>query len=262
MMKVLIILIALYILVCLLLFFFQEKLIFYPEKLGSNHQFDFNQQFEEVNIQTKDEKLLHGLLFRSDSSKGLIFYLHGNAGSVASWGEVARTYSELHYDVFMVDYRGFGKSQGSISSQDQLYHDLQLAYDLMKSRYTEEKIVVLGYSIGTGPAAKIASTNKPRLLILQAPYFSMKDMMRKVYPVIPTFILKYRFETNEYIRHCKMPIVIFHGDQDEVIYYHSSVKLKEMMKETDTLITLEGQSHNGITDHPEYQKAIQKILTL
>ena len=86
--------------------------------------------------------------------------------------------------------------------------------------------------------------------------------MRKVYPVIPTFILKYRFETNEYIRHCKMPIVIFHGDQDEVIYYHSSVKLKEMMKETDTLITLEGQSHNGITDHPEYQKAIQKILTL
>ena len=125
MMKVLIILIAVYIIVCVLLFFFQEKLIFYPEKLGSNHKFDFNQQFEEVSIQTKDSKLLHGLLFRSDSSKGLIFYLHGNAGSVASWGEVAKTYSELQYDVFMVDYRGFGKSQGSISSQEQLYHDLQ-----------------------------------------------------------------------------------------------------------------------------------------
>lgn len=259
-MKILIILIAVYILVCVLLFFFQEKLIFFPEKLNRQYKFDFNQPFEEINIQTKDGKLLNGVLFPSDSSKGLIFYLHGNGGSIASWGEVAKTYTDLNYDVFIIDYRGFGKSEGSITSQRQFYEDLQTAYDQMKTRYPENKIVVLGYSVGTGPAAKIASVNKPRLLILQAPYFSMTDMMKQRYPIIPTFILKYKFQTNEYIRNCEMPIAIIHGREDEVISHSSSVRLKEIIKKTDTLITLEGQSHNGITDNPEYQSGIQKIL--
>ena len=259
--KILIILFAFYILVCGLLFFFQEKLIFFPEKLDSNYKFDFNQSFEELTIKTKDQKLLNGLLFKSDSSKGLIFYLHGNAGSLESWGEVARTYTDLQYDVFILDYRGFGKSEGYISSQGQFYQDIQIAYDEMKIRYPEDEIVVLGYSVGSGPAAKIASTNKPRLLILQAPYYSMTDMMKHYYPLIPRLILKYKFQTNEYIRDCKMPIVIFHGNQDEVIYYNSSIKLKKIIKKTDILITLDGQEHNGITDNPEYQKQIQKILS-
>ena len=258
--KILIILFAFYILVCGLLFFFQEKLIFFPEKLDSNYKFDFNQSFEELTIKTKDQKLLNGLLFKSDSSKGLIFYLHGNAGSLESWGEVARTYTDLQYDVFILDYRGFGKSEGYISSQGQFYQDIQIAYDEMKIRYPEDEIVVLGYSVGSGPAAKIASTNKPRLLILQAPYYSMTDMMKHTYPIIPTFILRYKLETNEYIRDSKMPIVIFHGKQDEVIHYNSSIKLKEILKKTDTLITLDQQGHNEMTDNPEYRTEIRRIL--
>ena len=130
----------------------------------------------------------------------------------------------------------------------------------MKKRYSESKIVVLGYSIGTGPAVKIASTNHPRILILQAPYSSLVDIMRHTYPIIPTFLLKYRFETNEYIGGCKMPVVIFHGDHDEAIYYNSSNKLKKLFKNADTLITLKGQSHNGITDNPQYVDALTEIL--
>lgn len=258
--KIFLILIAVYILVCVLLFIFQEKLIFFPEKIHNDYKFSFENDFEEINLRTKDQKLLHGLLFRAEGSKGLIFYLHGNAGSVKSWGEVAKAYTELDYDVFILDYRGFGKSEGAIRTQNQLYEDMQIGYDLMKSRYSEDKIVVLGYSIGTGVATKIASVNKPRLLILQAPYYSLKDMMRRTYPIIPTFILKYQFQTNEYIRDCKMPIVIFHGDKDEVIYHGSSIKLKNLLKHTDTVIILRGQQHNEITDNQEYQREIRRIL--
>lgn len=254
------ILVIAYILISMVLFFFQEKLIFFPEKLDKNFKFSFDQQFEEINIQTKDNKLLHGLLFQSDSSKGLIFYLHGNAGSLNSWGTVAKTYTTLHYDVFMLDYRGYGKSEGSINSQKQFFEDVQSAYDEMKKRYEEGKIVVLGYSIGTGPATHLASTNHPNHLILQAPYYSLVDMMRHRYPLVPTFLLKYRFETNKYIKDCKMPVTVFHGDEDEVIYYYSSVKLKELFKDNDSLITLKGQGHNGITDNPDYRGAIGKIL--
>jgi pimeloyl-ACP methyl ester carboxylesterase len=215
---------------------------------------------EEISIRTNDNTPLHSLLFRAGSAKGVIFYLHGNAGSVRGWGEEASVYTALGYDVFMPDYRGYGKSEGTISSENQIYEDMQAAYNELKERYAEKEIVVLGYSIGTGPATKIAATNYPRLLILQTPYYSLPDVMREHYPIIPTFLLKYRFETYKMIQECRMPVVLFHGTRDEVIPYQSSVKLKALLKEGDQLITLSGAGHNGITSHPDYEREIRKVL--
>jgi uncharacterized protein len=254
------ILIASYIVLCVFLYFFQEKLIFFPQKIDKNHKFEFGQKFEELNIKAADGKLIHGLLFKSDSSKGLIFYLHGNAGNLNNWGEVAKTYVGLNYDVFILDYRSYGKSEGKINGQNQLFEDNQIAYNELKKRYNEAKIIVLGYSIGTGLAAKLASTNSPKLLILQAPYYNLTDMMKQRFAFIPSFILKYKFETNEYLKNCKMPVVIFHGNMDEVIYYGSSLKLQNEFKKEDTLITLKGQGHNGITNNEEYKIELKKIL--
>lgn len=251
---------VIYFIVCALLYFFQEKLIFFPQKLDKSYQYRFDQKFEEKNIKTEDGTVLNGILFKADSAKGLIFYLHGNAGSLAAWGGVAKTYTDLNYDLFMLDYRGYGKSEGEIGSQAELFNDLQTVYNELKKNYPENKIVVLGYSIGTGPAAKLASDNKPRLLILQAPYYSLSDMMQHSYPIIPTFILKYKFETNTYLKKCQMPLVLFHGRQDEVIYYGSSLKLKEQFKQHDTLITLEAQGHNGMTDNESYKAALRAVL--
>ena len=249
-----------YIAICILLYFIQEDLIFFPQKLKSDHTFTFDQNFEELSIRTTDNKFLSAVLFRADQSKGVIFYLHGNAGSINSWGAVAGTYTDMNYDVFMPDYRGYGKSEGNINGQVQFFGDIQAAYDRLKTMYEEEQIVVLGYSIGTGPAAKVASENKPGLLILQAPYYSLTDMMKHTFPIIPTFILKYKFETHAFINKCKMPVVVFHGDADEVIYYGSSLKLQEKFKAQDTLITLQGLGHNGMTYDPKYRIEIQKFL--
>jgi alpha-beta hydrolase superfamily lysophospholipase len=243
------------------LYFFQEKLIFFPDKLSNNYTFHFNQPFEEITIKTEDGIRLNGLLFpAAAASNRLIFYLHGNAGALNTWGQVANRYTTLGYDVFILDYRGYGKSEGTIKNQQQLFDDIQRAYDEMKKKYREDQVVVLGYSIGTGPAAYLASTNYPKLLILQAPYYSLTDLMRHTYPIIPTFILKYKLRTNRYIRNCKMPVVMFHGTKDAVIYYGSSLKLKKELKRTDTLITLNGQGHNGITDNPDYIHAVKSIL--
>lgn len=260
MIKLFFILSCLYLLFCLLLFVLQEHLIFLPEKLPRDHRFRFAQEFEEIWIETQNQTPLHGLLFKAESAKGLIFYLHGNAGSLRSWGEVAQTYTDLHYDVFMLDYRGFGKSEGSIASQAQLHQDVQLAYDTIKARYPENQIVVLGYSVGSGLAAKLAASNAPRLLILQAPFYSMTDLMKHTFPIVPTILLKYKMKTHEYLKACRMPVILFHGRQDEVIYYGSSLKLRKFLKPTDTLITLDPQAHNGMTTNPEYRKAIQEIL--
>lgn len=251
---------VIYIIVCGLLYFFQEKMIFFPEQLDKNFKFSFAEKYEELNVKTQDGTVINLVLFKADSSKGVIFYLHGNGGSVRTWGKVAKTYTSLGYDIVITDYRGYGKSEGAITGQEQIYSDLQTVYDELKKRYKEDRIVVLGYSIGTGPAAWVASVNHPRKLILQAPYYSLTDMMQHTYPIVPTFLLKYKFPTSQYVTQCKMPVVLFHGNKDEVIYYHSSVKLREKMKPGDTLITLDGQGHNGITDNEEYVKVLPDVL--
>lgn len=196
----------------------------------------------------------------ADSSKGTIFYLHGNGGALDTWGEVAACYTDLGYDVFMIDYPGYGKSTGSIKTEEELFKAVQAAYDTAKKLYGEENIIVLGYSIGTGPASWLAANNHPKKLILQAPFYSLTEMMKNSYPVFPTFLLRYKFNTNEYLKKCKMPIYLFHGSDDEIIPYTSSVKLKQDIPTIDTLITLQGQSHNGITDNSQYEEAIKKIV--
>ncbi|MBI9059930.1 MAG: alpha/beta fold hydrolase [Labilibaculum sp.] len=253
--------ISLLVIIGLALFYFnQEKLIFHPHQLEKEYQFTFDRSFEEVNIKTKDDKMLNGILLATDNSKGLVFYLHGNAGSLKNCGDVAQTYGKLNYDVFMLDYRGFGKSEGEITSQQEMFSDVQLAYDHLLKRYSEEQIIVLGYSIGTGPASYLAANNNPNLLVLQAPYFNLSDMMNHYYPYLPTILLKYKFPNDEFITKCKMPVVIFHGTDDEVIPYASSQMLYEICKPEDQFITLKEVGHANINSNPQFKSELARIL--
>ena len=253
-------LVLVYLTGCTLLYLKQEHILFHPDKLEPGYTYHFSEPCTEVPVMTKTGEKLSAVLFRHDSSKGVIFYLHGNAGCISSWGEIDSVYKKLGYDLFILDYPGYGKSQGQITSQQELFDDIQTAYDTVKQRYPENKIVVLGYSIGTGPAAMIAANNHPARLILQAPYYSMKDMMRHTYPIVPTALLKYPLPTNEFLSRTKCPVVIFHGDVDDVIYYGSSVKLKAFFKPGDTLVTLKGQNHNAITYNTNYQAAFSTLI--
>lgn len=251
---------VIFIVICTVMYIAQEKFIFFPTKLPLDYTFNFNVPFEEQYIATNDDHNLHGILFKADASKGVILYLHGNAGAVNSWGEVASVYTNLNYDIFILDYRGYGKSEGEIQNEQQFYDDIQLVYDHLKSIYSEDEIIILGCSIGTGAAAKVASENHPKMLILLAPYYSLVDVMHQFYPFLPGFILKYQFKTHKFLKKTKAPIVLFHGNKDEVIDYQSSLKLQKVLKPTDSLITLKNQMHNGIDHNPEYNVALSNIL--
>ena len=247
---------------CTLLFFNQESLLFFPNKLAPDYVFQYDADFDEIYVQTADSVKLHGLLFHADSAKGLIFYLHGNAGGMDRWGGIAHNYTDLGYDIFILDYRGYGKSEGEIYSEEQFFSDAQAAYDKLKSLYHEDRIVIIGYSIGTGAAAMLAANNNQRQLVLQAPYYSLVDMMKNTYPILPVSILNYPFETYKYVSETSSPIAIFHGNKDEVIYYGSSEKLASHLKSTDTFITLDGLGHNGINDDTRYLSELSRILDL
>jgi uncharacterized protein len=260
MMKVILTLLIVYVCICVLLYFLQERLIFFPEKTPRDRVYRFSDNFEELYFTTPDQLSLHGVLFKARQSKGLIFYLHGNAGSIESWGDAATVYTSLGYDVFMLDYRGYGKSEGSVTSEQQLHDDVNLVFNQLTSRYAENRIVILGYSIGTGPAVKLAAERRAKLLILQAPFYSFESVMKQHYAIIPTFILRYKFETYKYLPRCRMPVVIFHGEDDNLIDLRNATRLKNLFKATDTLITLKGVGHNGMTHDLQYLKQLKTIL--
>ena len=249
-----------YVLLCAVLYFKQEVLLFFPNRLPADYQFRFPGNVEERWTTAADGTRLHGLLFRAPEPKGLIFYLHGNGGAVDSWGEAAATYTALGYDVFLPDYRGYGKSGDRISSQGQLLADVDTLYRRLLSEYSESHTVILGYSLGTGPATWLAARHQPKLLILQAPYFSMRDMAAQLYPFVPGFVLRYPMLTNELIGLVRAPVVLFHGDHDEVIPVASSRRLNTLLKPGDRLIILAGASHNGLTDNPDYRRALAQLL--
>ena len=251
---------GLYLLLCAVLYFKQERLLFGPTRLPAGYQFHFAGPFEERWMTATDGTRLHGLLFKASESKGLIFYLHGNGGALDTWGNVATTYTALGYDVFMLDYRGYGKSGGTISNQAQLLADVDTVYRQLLPEYPESCTVVLGYSLGTGPASWLAARHHPKLLILQAPYFSMRDMAAHNFPWVPGFVLRYPMPTNELLGQVRCPVVLFHGDHDAVIPFAGSVRLQRLLKPGDQLIRLPGAGHNGMSDNPAYQRALAQVL--
>ena len=103
------------------LYFIQEKLLFFPTPLPKQHDYEFPQSFKEINISAKDGTQLNCLHFNSLQAKGIVIYFHGNAGNLASWVFEASLYTQLNYDVFFVDYRSYGKSEGKIKSEEQLF---------------------------------------------------------------------------------------------------------------------------------------------
>ncbi|QKG52185.1 alpha/beta hydrolase [Hymenobacter sp. BRD67] len=257
------VLLILYVLGCAWLYVKQETLLFYPQRLPAAYKFGFPGKYIEYTIISADGIPLNGLLFKADAAKGLVFFLHGNAGSLADWGRLAPVYQQLGYDVFMLDYRGYGKSQGTITSQAQLLNDVEAAYQQVASRYAENTVVIAGYSLGTGPAAWLATRHQPKLLLLHAPYYSMTDMAAHtipVWPLLPNLLLRYPLPTNEFVTRLKCPLMLVHGDRDQVIPYASSLRLKALCATGSQLLIIPAAGHNGLTDKFNYRQAIRRLL--
>ncbi len=259
-MKILILsLFIIYILACSLLYFIQEKLLFFPYQLPENYTYQYSIPHQEITIPTKDGKTLSSVLFEADSSKGVVLFLHGNGGTIQDWGHGADIYIRNQYDVLYLDYRSYGKSQGKIISEQQLISDAQLAYDYLEKKYGEENIILSGTSMGTGVATQLAANNQPKHLILVAPYSSLKSLIMEKIKIIPPFIIKYQLESKNYIHQVECPVSIFHGRQDELIPVHHARILKEKHAPIQLHI-IENTGHNTINDHKEYYRGLTDIL--
>lgn len=241
-------------------YLFQEKLIFNPEKLSDKYKFVFDVPFEETTYETEDGNLLNALLFKVENSKGIIYYHHGNAGNLESWGAKAIDFTSKGYDVLMYDYRGYGKSTGKIKNEKMLYGDALMIYKKLLYDYKERDIVVYGTSLGSGIAAELAHYNHPSILILETPYYNFYDVAKFHYPYLPnSVLLHYRFKTDKFLPKIENPVYLFHGTEDETIPYNSSERLAKL-SDNIKLFTIKDGSHNNLNTFHDYHKWLGEIL--
>jgi len=249
-----------YMALLIIIYLVQEKFIFKPEKLHAGFQFKYDVPFKELFFDVKPGVRINGLHFFREAPKGLILYFHGNTRSIKGWARYAKDFYRYDYDVVMVDYRGFGKSTGKRSEED-LLSDMQFVYETLMQQYEQEHLIVYGRSIGSGFAAKLASDNNPRYLILDAPYYSFTEIMERYLPILPVrWVIRYRLRTDKWIMHVKCHTYILHGTKDRLIPISNSEKLQALNPRKITLIRIEGGSHNNLPSFPEYHNFIRDIL--
>ena len=240
------------------LYLAQERIIFPGTKLPPDHKFSFDQPYREVQVEVPGASL-NALHITQPAPRGLLFFIHGNGGDLSTWTTGVDFYRKVNYDLFIFDYRGYGKSTGKIESEAQLHADVRAAWDTIAPQYRARKIpiVIYGRSLGTGLAAQLARDVDPALVIMVSSYTSLLAASKRTYTIAPDWILKYPLRTDAIIGDVKSPIMMIHGKQDELIPHTDSEQLRKHVRAPSSLLIIDGAGHNDIHQFPVYLEALE-----
>jgi uncharacterized protein len=246
----------------------QERLIFLPTPLPPDHRFRAAPDVHEVWVDVPGGRL-NALHLRLPEPRGVVFFLHGNAGNLDSWFVNVDFYRQLGYDLYMPDYRGYGKSLGHITSEAQLHADVAAAWQSIAASYADRRVVFFGRSLGTGLAARLAASlpqaARPDLLLLVSPYESLQAMAREHYPFVPSGLLRYPMRSDAALQALaaddrgRPRVLIVHGDRDAVIDPRHGRALAGLHPQA-TFRTIAGAGHNDLQAFAAYTDAIRDAL--
>lgn len=253
-----------YLVVGIGLYFFQEKFLFHPKKIDAEYVFNFDQQpYRELNLKRDDGTNLNMVQFLPPDSLplGIVIYYHGNMRNITRYAPYARQFTMNGYEVWMMDYAGFGKSTGK-RTEKRMYEDAERVYQLAAAKMQPDSLIIYGKSIGTGVASYIASKYPSRRVILETPYTSIAGLAQRYFFMYPVeYMAKYDFPTIDYLPKVKAPITIFHGTRDAVIAYGNAKSLTKVFKPGDEFVTIEKAGHNNIADFQLYHEKMDSLLS-
>lgn len=243
------------------IYYLQDYILFHPQALKKSEHYDFKEPHKDINIPFDEQSNLNIVEFTTGQApKGVVLYYHGNRKNISWYARFAQDFTKNNYEVWMIDYPGYGKSTGPFSEQ-RLYEYSEQLYKLARSRFSKDSIIVYGKSMGTGLAAYVASKRDCKALILETPYYSMTSLARHYMPVYPVGrMIHYKIPTYQYLKEVIAPVTIFHGTADWVIPYGNAEKLQSSLKAGDQFITIEGGSHNDLDHFPLFRQKLDSLL--
>lgn len=246
------VLVLVYSIIGIVFYYVQDKIFFHPTVLSQDYQYNYQGKLKEVFIPVNDQSTLYFVQFKTpDTAKGVVLYFHGNRDNISHYLNAVPPLVAQGYEVWMLEYPGFGKATGNFTEQNLYEWALQL-YKYARPHFQPNQIVIYGRSLGTGIAAQLASIRDCRQLILEAPYYDFRNVARPylfLYPL--NRMIPFGFPTFQYLQKVTAPVTLIHGTDDGVISYRNSAALSKLFKPGDTLITVKGGSHNDLLNFPE-----------
>jgi len=241
----------------------QERLLFEPVPLDPEDRLVGDEDVVERWIDVPGARLSAAQLKRPNP-RGVVFFLHGNSGNLRDCLVDLDAFREVNFDVVMFDYRGYGKSSGHIESEEQLRADVRAVWEQFAQEYEGKRVVISGQSLGTGLAAGLGAElcqqgRAPDLTLLVSPYSSMRTLADELYPWVPSRVLRYPLHTMEHASRLKGPLMLIHGDQDELIGIHHSHALRGVVPEAQ-LHCIEGAGHSDVHKHPGFRQKLAGAL--
>ncbi len=244
----------------IVLYFMQDKILFHPKPLARDYHFSFAQPFEEVNLPYKENDNLNLIRFRPpDKPKGIVLFFHGNMNNVEHYKKYPEFFLSNQYELWMIDYPGFGKTTGKLN-ENVLYDQALIMYHLAVGNVSGDSIIIYGKSMGTGIASYVASERKCRRLILETPYYSIPALARHYFPFYPTSrMIKFDLPVYKHLQKTKTSITILHGTKDEIIPFSQSIQLKKEFPEAE-LVTIQNGKHNNLARFDRFRKKMDSVL--
>lgn len=237
----------------------QEALLFHPEPLPASHDFRLPADVHELAIPVAGATL-SALHLRLPRPRAVVFYLHGNGGNLDGWFSNHDFYRQANVDLFMIDYRGYGKSSGGNVNQFQLLQDVRAAWAAMAAAYPGQvPKVVIGRSLGSGPAAILAAEVQPALTVLVSPYCSLAELARRHYPIVPTALLRYPLDTCAAAAGIQGPLLLLHGDRDTLVPLEQSRRIQTRAPRAE-LVAIAGAGHDDVHRFDQYRDVLQQRL--
>jgi len=261
---IIIIVAGVYVLFAGFLFIFQSRSVYYPEHAISVDPNNIGLEFESVSFETEDKVKLSGWFIPSKAASGVILFCHGNAGNISHRLESIQIFHRLGMDVFIFDYRGYGRSEGS-PTEVGTYRDAEAAwwYLVKERQVSPNRIVVFGRSLGGAVAAWLAHRHMPGSLILESTFTSMPDIGAKLYPYLPVRLLsRFKYNTAEYLNEVDCPVLIVHSRDDEIMPFGHGQRLFEVAKEPKKFLEITGTHNEGfITSGKHYEEGLNTFIS-
>jgi pimeloyl-ACP methyl ester carboxylesterase len=254
---------GIYIIICILLFLFQRFLIYFPDNNIIFTPTHARLNYEDIYYKTSDDVSINGWLIPADSSDKVVLFCHGNAGNISHRLESIQLLNRLRLDVFIFDYRGFGKSEGRISEEG-TYLDASGAWKfLVRQRgYKPSQIIIFGRSLGSGIASWLASEKNPGGVILESSFTSLPDLGAKIYPYFPVRLLaRFNYRTEQNLGKIQCPILFIHSKSDEIIPYALGLENFKLAKEPKEFLEIEGSHNDGfMVSESKYISGIAQFI--
>ena len=242
----------------------QPSMIFFPYVTLDQTPADWGLAYEEVFLDTEDGVRLHGWYIPRHESKQTLLFFHGNAGNISHRGASVEIFHRLGLNVFIFDYRGYGKSQGKPDEKG-LYKDARAAWRyLSKERgFGPEEILLFGRSLGGAVAAELAAEIQPGGLILESTFSSAKDVANAVFPILSRLIfLRYDFDTAAHVRRVACPVLVLHSPDDEIIPFRLGEKVFQAANEPKSFVKMMGDHNSGfLMSQADYERTLGAFVS-